>query len=151
LYIEYFESLVGQKGYNICLFGLDNTGRKVSNETKYKISIAHIGKKLSQEHRRKISLGGLGRRASEETKMKISISHLGAKNPNKKWKAYGNPNFNKNIYHFRNRITNETFTGYQYDFYTKYNLRSLNVNEVISGKDKSYKNWILVAKINLLT
>ena len=82
-YIEYFESLVGQNGYNICLFGLNNTGCKVSNETKYKISIAHFGKKLSQEHRRKISLSSLGRKASEETKIKISISRLGDKNPNK--------------------------------------------------------------------
>jgi len=126
---------------------LNNTGCKVSNETKYKISIAHFGKKLSQEHRRKISLSSLGRKASEETKIKISISRLGDKNPNKKWKAYGNPTFNKNIYHFQNRITNETFTGYQYDFYTKYNLRSTNVNRIISGKDKSFKNWIFLGRL----
>ena len=53
------------------------TGKKLSNETKEKISKAHMGKKLSDEHKEKISQGGKGIKRSEETKEKIRQSKLG--------------------------------------------------------------------------
>ena len=50
----------------------------------------------------------------------------------------------KNIYTFKNTITNEIFNGYRKDFYRKYNLNSSNVDSLIKLKRKSHKNWILI-------
>lgn len=50
-----------------------------SKETRLKMSLSRKGKKLSEEHRLKISLGRKGMKLSEETKMKISLSKKGAK------------------------------------------------------------------------
>lgn len=52
-------------------------GRHLSDETKNKISIAHMGKKLSPEHRKKISEGNKGKTFSKETCNKISQSKKG--------------------------------------------------------------------------
>jgi len=56
-------------------------GHKHSEETKKKLSLAHIGKKASDEHRRSLSLSHRGKRPwavgktrSEETKKKMSIA-----------------------------------------------------------------------------
>jgi len=55
------------------------SGRKVSEETKRKLSAAQKGKKLSEETKRKISEVHKGKKLSEETKRKISESHKGKK------------------------------------------------------------------------
>lgn len=61
-------------------------GKKATEETKRKQSIARKGKKLSEEHKRKLSIAIKGKIRSEEHKRKISISHIGlhagSKNPN---------------------------------------------------------------------
>lgn len=49
-------------------------GREVSSETRKKISETHKGKKFSKEHKRKISESKKGKKLSEETKKKISKS-----------------------------------------------------------------------------
>jgi len=57
-------------------------GYKVKEETKKKISAAHLGKKLSDHHRKQLSLAKKGKRRhplSEATKKKISLFHLGNK------------------------------------------------------------------------
>jgi hypothetical protein len=57
-------------------------GKKLSQETRYKIAAAHLGKKrgpLSEEHRRKVSEGQLGMKLSEETKIRIAKAHTGMK------------------------------------------------------------------------
>ena len=50
-------------------------GRKISEESKRKISEALRGKKLSEETRRKMGLSQKGRKHSDETKRKISEAH----------------------------------------------------------------------------
>lgn len=47
-------------------------GKKMSDETKRKISDAKKGKKTTKKHRKNISLGMLGHSVSEETKHKMS-------------------------------------------------------------------------------
>jgi hypothetical protein len=70
------------------------SGRKISNGTKAKISLAHIGKKhtqetkakislihkgkiISKEHKAKLLLANLRRKVSDETKAKMSLAHKG--------------------------------------------------------------------------
>lgn len=53
-------------------------GKKLSEETKRKMSIAQKGKKrgpFTEEHKRKISLAHIGKKVSKETRKKISIAH----------------------------------------------------------------------------
>ena len=58
-------------------------GRKLSEEHKRNLSLAHKGKKLSEEHRRNISLRMKGntnwknKKHSEETRIKMSLSSGG--------------------------------------------------------------------------
>ena len=47
-------------------------GKKVSEETKKKISEAHKGKKLSEEHRKKMSEVHKGKKVSEEHMKKLN-------------------------------------------------------------------------------
>ena len=54
-----------------------NYGKHRSEETKRKISIAHIGKRASDETRAKLSMLMTGKRKSEEHKRKISESQKG--------------------------------------------------------------------------
>lgn len=52
-----------------------------SNETKKRMSDAHIGKTLSKAHKQKISEAGMGHTVSEETKRKQSTAKKGKRNP----------------------------------------------------------------------
>lgn len=71
------------KGENHPLYG-----KKVSDETRLKISLAHTGKKLSEETKKKIGTSQIGRvgpmlnkHHSEQAKTKISIASNGENNP----------------------------------------------------------------------
>ena len=91
-YIEYYDSTNREKGYNICKYSNDTTGRKLSDETKEKMRRAKLGKPLSDEHKRKMrkpkseetrkkmSIAQRGRTVSEETKSKQRESQKGNKN-----------------------------------------------------------------------
>jgi hypothetical protein len=64
--------------------GLVHKGKKVSNETKLKMSLAKKGKPgttkgklLSPEHKQKMSLAKKGKHHTLETKLKMSLSHKG--------------------------------------------------------------------------
>lgn len=50
----------------------------------------------------------------------------------------------KHIYEFFNTKTNEKFIGFMYDFRIKYNLKKGSLSNLIHGRNKSYKFWILV-------
>lgn len=67
-----------KKGYKI------NLGKKLSEETKKKISIANSfalkGRILSEETRKKIGIGNKGKKYSENVKLKMSKSQKGNKN-----------------------------------------------------------------------
>lgn len=54
-------------------------GTKLSEETRLKMSLAHLGKKCpkSPEHRAKLAAANLGKKASPETRAKQSLSHKG--------------------------------------------------------------------------
>jgi len=54
-----------------------NKGRIVSPETRIKIGVKHKGKIISENTRQKLSLANLGKKLSEETKRKISLSNKG--------------------------------------------------------------------------
>ena len=59
--------------------GLNWKGRKHSNESKLKMSLARIGKKylMLEETKKKIGLGNLGKKRSDEAKLKISLAKKG--------------------------------------------------------------------------
>lgn len=81
--MEYYDSSNRDKGYNIDI----ETGRKkISDESKLKMSIAKKGKPLSKEHKLKLSESGKGRKFSEEHKINIGNAKRGEKNSN-----YGKP------------------------------------------------------------
>ena len=59
-------------------------GKKHSEETKHKISLAHTGKKRSKEFCEQMRQLHLGRKHTEESKRKIGDAQIGKKNHN--WK-----------------------------------------------------------------
>lgn len=56
-------------------------GKKLSEETKNKISNSNKGKTLTHGQRKEISERQIGKKLSEETKNKISLAHKGKKSP----------------------------------------------------------------------
>lgn len=68
---------VVKKGYNICPVAGNTLGRKCSDETKKKISVANFGNKHTDEARKKMS----GKELSEEHKNKISKALSGENSP----------------------------------------------------------------------
>jgi hypothetical protein len=69
-------------GYNVCTRGLDNTGRKYSEESRKKMSLAKLGKKASPEARINMSLSKKGKKKkpfTEEHRENIRKSRLGVK------------------------------------------------------------------------
>lgn len=75
-YIKLYDSSNRDKGYNICKFSNDSTGKIVSQETREKLSRVHLGKVTSEETKEKIRQGNLGKILSEETKEKIRQTKL---------------------------------------------------------------------------
>lgn len=57
--------------------GDGSVGYITSEETKKKLSDAHLGKKLSKSHKLKISIGNKGKSLSESTKKAISKANIG--------------------------------------------------------------------------
>ena len=131
-------------------------GKHHSKETKKKISISNTGKKLSLIARQNISKGHMGVNVGPRPCMKGKNNPMYGKiHSNKvrekisnllsdgRMKGINNGHFDKNIYNFLNKITDETFTGTQFDFYKKYNLSKSSVCGLLKGQLKSTKNWII--------
>lgn len=76
VWIERHQSF-GRGGYNSALGG--HLNRKVSDETRRKISEALTGNKLTDSHRAAIRVGRIGTPVSEETKKMMSAAHRGVK------------------------------------------------------------------------
>lgn len=68
---QYYKN-IGQCEANISI------GAKINNETKIKMSKAHIGKVFSEEHKRKISQANIGKTHTEKTRRKMSDNHAKA-------------------------------------------------------------------------
>jgi group I intron endonuclease len=65
-------------GYN-STFGGEGRKGSLSQETKLKMSLSKLGKKISEETKNKISVTNKGHYVSEETRLKMSLSKLGKK------------------------------------------------------------------------
>lgn len=89
-YIDYFQSFIENKGYNLRRKAENNTGMKFSEDHKRKLSISNKGKKVSDETRLKLSkviqskesrlkrsILMTGRVASNEAKLNMSRSRKG--------------------------------------------------------------------------
>lgn len=64
-------------GYNLCPNAESVLGKKHTDETRLKISIAHIGKVKSEIHRKRISESQVGKVVSEEYRAKMSVAMTG--------------------------------------------------------------------------
>lgn len=60
-----------------------NTGKKHSEESKRKISLANKGKIISEEAKKNLSIALMGHHTSAETKQKISLARIGQPSPRK--------------------------------------------------------------------
>jgi hypothetical protein len=52
--------------------------------------------------------------------------------------------YDSSLYTFKNKTTGEVVTMTKYDFYTTYNLDQSHVYNVVAGKRKHHKGWVLV-------
>lgn len=80
-WLDRYCSYRSENGYNILCTAGSPLGRKLSEETKKKISKTHTGKILSDETKRKLSEINKGKKHTKETRKKISESHRGENNP----------------------------------------------------------------------
>ena len=79
-YIDYFQSYIPEKGYNILQFASSFKGYKFSEETKKKISDTLKKRKITEEQRLRLielSKKRKGIPRSEETKLKVSLAQKG--------------------------------------------------------------------------
>ena len=96
VYLDYYKSYEGDKGYNICKvagspLGMKHTeearkkiseihkGKIVSKETRKKLSEINKGKKLNEEHKKKLIEANKGKNRSEEARKKMSEATKGRK------------------------------------------------------------------------
>ncbi len=109
-------------------------GKSHSIESKIKMSKNNcrfwLNKKFSEETKQKMRNSSprerLGKHHTKEAKQKLSISHR-----------------DKTIYHFKNKNTNEIFSGISYDFSKKFNLIPLSVRKLVCGKMKTLYGWFI--------
>jgi group I intron endonuclease len=126
-------------------------GRKISTETKLKLSAVWKGRKHTEEAKRKMRLA-VKVKMLDEQKLKMSLARIGKSIHSKEYieelrvknKGLNNPALNKTIYTFRHKVTGESYTGIQYEFYTKYNLDKRGVNALVKDKLSSYKKWEVI-------
>lgn len=93
-YLEVYHAV--EFGYNALPTAGSNFGKKVSEETLQKMSLAKIGKtgrKQSEEAKCKIAASRLGKHLTDETKLKLSLMRKGKKtgrtmsDEDKKWRS----------------------------------------------------------------
>jgi len=76
-WIQYYDSV--KLGYNLDSGGGQN--KRLSEETKRKLSVAHTGKKLSVEHKKNLGDAARGSKRTDEARKNISDSLKGMKYP----------------------------------------------------------------------
>ncbi len=57
-----------------------------------------------------------------------------------------NPRHDQTIYSFRNRLTNEVFTGTQFAFRIRFDLWNVSVRKLVKKQVNSTDNWVMVEK-----
>ena len=98
-------------GLNSTFGGEGAKGKKLSKETKKKISIANTGKRrgpMSDETKKKISIANTGKKRTEETKSKLKKYRLGKKHSNKTKKKISIANSGENNSMFGKNHSEET-------------------------------------------
>ena len=122
----------------------------VEVEQQY-LDLAKIMQPLYYNNNFDAAVPNRGNKHTAQTRKKISIRLQEAfKNghANKLKEAWKHTNsvqrhVDDTTYSFRNRITGETFTGRQVDFYKKYNLNNAKVCCLIKGIRLAHKDWML--------
>jgi len=127
------------KGYNLALGGISNTGYKYTEEQKRKNSEIRKGKKRTEEIKKKISEAQKGEKGfwygkhlTEKTKNKISKATMGNKNPKAKKYIITTPE------------GKEIFVHGIVDFcrnYKEEKLHHQNLIKVAQGKYNYYKKY----------
>ena len=117
-----------------------NANRVITPEMRQKMSAAKKGVKrgpLSEQTKAKISAAHVGMRPTLETLEKLRLSHIG------KSCGRNSPTYDHVIRHFIHTGGAE-FIGTRADFIATHNLAHGCVSSVISGKQKTVKGWRLV-------
>jgi group I intron endonuclease len=122
-YIDYYKNIEGHKLLNMTSGGSGTKGRKVSKETRHKMSLASRGRKNSLETRKKISLAKKG--------IKLDGEQL------KKWKHV--------IDSLKKKVlcvtTGEVFSGIR-EAARHYNYDHRGIGRCCTGEYKQYKEKI---------
>lgn len=134
-YINLYKS-ISPNGYNLTTGG---GNRRLSEETKRKISESNKGRTISEETRKKLSDSHKGVKLSEETRLKMSISNKGKKPSENTIK--GSIEYNQKTYTMINPSGDiVTFTNMKL-FCLENNLCNSKLCLVASGKRRSHKGW----------
>lgn len=114
-------------------------GKRLSAEHRLKLSLAKLGKrgrKMSPETRAKISASHMGLRPSAETLEKLRLSHLGKC-------GRLSPSYDHTIRRFVHAEHGE-FVGTRGDLMAKYGIWSGDMSRLLKGERKSTKGWRLL-------
>lgn len=136
-YINLYNS-ISPNGYNLDTGGKN---RRLSEETKNKISKSNKGRKISEETRKKLSESHKGIKLSKETREKMSMVNKGKKPSENTIK--GSIDHNQKTYTMINPYGElVTFTNMKL-FCKKNNLSNSKLCLVASGKRRSHKGWTI--------
>jgi group I intron endonuclease len=132
-------------------------GKKHSSLTRWRIKLKRRKQIVTEETRNKLRLNMLGvkRPAHSERMMGSSNPNYGKKHSSLiraeisrilsdgRMRGSKNGRHDSRIYTFVNGLTKETYTGTRYEFYNKYPLLRSGVCQLLSGKAKTHKHWVL--------
>lgn len=113
-----------------------NYGKRHTNKTKNRWSELRKNKWKNnrEEMILKMVLPRIGQKRNEETKRKMSESRIGNKHEN----------YNHNVYNFINLKNKESFSGTQYEFRKKYNLKQCSVSALMKKRMRTLFGWSLI-------
>jgi len=78
------------------------------------------------------------------------MPRLGTKHSEKSKHQMSQARMDKTIYRFEHVNSQEIFIGKRFDFYRQYQIHPQNVYDLIKGKNKSVKGWILTNQSNII-
>jgi group I intron endonuclease len=132
---RYYQELYDciNNGLNCIYTETNNKSRKLSNESKLKISNFHKGKKLSKEHKEKIGKGNKGKIVSFETRINIS---KGKQNISLETREKMANNKRKKIIDIENNIIYNSIIEASEDL----NIKRTTLNAKLSGQNKNNTN-----------